>query len=121
MARRIFTHIYMLRFPLLVLIFLGVILPLTLRTSMFRGFADLEMNQIVPVSLGVFLLLSSAMTCSFLVLLYGTDRADGTRRQPLAPVAGGTKAGASLRTLCHHKCDSFSRRLFDVKWPQELT
>jgi hypothetical protein len=48
---------------------------------MFHGLGDLEPNQVLIVSLGAFLLLSAAMACALLVLLYGSDRADG-KRQP---------------------------------------
>jgi hypothetical protein len=77
MARRFFLHLYMLRIPLLTLVLLGVILPETFSSTLFRGLADLELNQILVVSLGAFLVFSSAMTCAFLVLLYGAERADG--------------------------------------------
>jgi hypothetical protein len=77
MARRFFQHLYMLRIPLLTLFLFGVILPETFSSTLFRGLADLELNQILVVSLGAFLLFSSAMTCAFLVLLYGAERADG--------------------------------------------
>lgn len=77
MARRFFLHLYMLRVPFLTLVVLGLALPETFASTLFRGLADLEFNQILVVSLGAFLLVSAAMTCAFLVLMYGTERADG--------------------------------------------
>ena len=79
MGRRFFLHLYMLRIPLLMLFLLGAVLPETFKSALFRGLADLAFNQILVVSLGAFLLVSAGMTCAFLVLLYGTERADGTR------------------------------------------
>jgi hypothetical protein len=79
MIRRVFLYIYMLRVPILVLLVLGVVLPMAFGSPMFRGLADLETNQIIGVSFGAFLLFSAAMSCSFLVLLYGGERADGNR------------------------------------------
>lgn len=94
MVRRFFLHLYMLRIPLLILFLLGAVLPETFKSTLVRGLADLEFNQILVVSLGAFLLVSSAMTCAFLVLLYGADRADGAplpaRRLPDAPQVAGT-------------------------------
>lgn len=79
MARRVFLYLYMLRVPVLILFVLGILLPKAFDTPMLHGLADLETNQILVVSLGAFLLVSAAMTCAFLVLLYGSERADGKR------------------------------------------
>jgi Patatin-like phospholipase len=86
MPRRLFLYLYMLRAPFLILVLLGILLPAAFGSPMLHGLADLEPNQIIPVSLGAFLLLSAAMTCAFLVLLYGSARADG-RREPVAAAA----------------------------------
>jgi Patatin-like phospholipase len=91
MARRIFLHLYMMRVPLLLLVTLGFGLPPAFRSPMLHGLADLEDNQIAVLALGAFLLLCATMSCCFLVLLYGTARADG-KREPPAP-------GASLVAL----------------------
>jgi hypothetical protein len=86
MARRVFLHLYMMRVPLIILFVLGFGLPLAFRSPMLRGLADLTNNQIALLAFGAFLLLSAAMTCCFLVLLYGTARADG-KREPAAAAA----------------------------------
>jgi hypothetical protein len=44
---------------------------------MFRGVADLQSNQVIVAAFLAFLLLSEAITCAFLILLYGEERADG--------------------------------------------
>ena len=82
MARRIFLHLYLMRFPILILLALGWLLPLALSSPMFHGFADLYPTQIAMVAFSAFLLISAAITCSFLVLLYGSQRADGKRLPP---------------------------------------
>ena len=76
MVRKFFLLSYMVRVPFLTLVALGFVLPETFGSKLFRGLADLEFNQILVVSWGAFMLFSSAMTCAFLVLFYGTDRAD---------------------------------------------
>ena len=50
---------------------------------MFHGFADLYPTQVALVAFSAFLLVSAAITCCFLVLLYGSQRADGNRLPPL--------------------------------------
>jgi len=82
MIRSFFLHLYMLRVPAGIMILLGIILPYSFNSSLFHGLADLEANQIFPVSLAAFLLLSAAMTCSFLVLLHGRERVDGSASLP---------------------------------------
>lgn len=86
MARRIFLHLYLMRVPILILFLLGWILPNALESPMLHGLADLEPNQIWVVAFAAFLLLSVALSCSFLALLYGSQRADG-KREPLPPEA----------------------------------
>jgi hypothetical protein len=83
MARRFWLLIYMMRVPLMTLGVLGLVLPLAFQTSMFHGVADLEPSQVIGAALLAFLLVSETMTCAFLVLLYGEERADGW--QPNAP------------------------------------
>src|SRR5215472_11657551 len=85
MLRRIGLLVYMMRIPMFILIVLGVVLPLAFDTAMFRGLADLEPYQVWIVTVGAFMVLSAAMTCAFLVLLYGSDRADGSRRAIASP------------------------------------
>ncbi len=85
MARRVFLHLYMMRIPLLLLT-LGFGLPPAFHSPMLHGLADLQNCQIAIVSLGAFLLLCAAMSCCFLVLLYGAARADG-KREPQVPGA----------------------------------
>lgn len=82
MARRIFLHLYMMRVPLLMLLVLGWLFPAALQTPMLHGLADLALNQVAFVAFAAFLLLSGAVTCCFLVLLYGSERADGLRQPP---------------------------------------
>jgi hypothetical protein len=82
MARRIFLHLYLMRFPILILLVLGWLLPKALGSPMFHGFADLYPTQVALVAFSAFLLVSAAITCSFLVLLYGSQRADGKRLPP---------------------------------------
>jgi hypothetical protein len=89
-ARRFFLHLYMMRISILILFLLGGVLPMAFRSPMFHGLADLERNQILTVSAAAVLLISAAITCAFLVLLYGSDRADGKRAplpETLAPEA----------------------------------
>jgi hypothetical protein len=77
MIRRVFLHLYMMRIPLVMLFVVVIVLPSIFTSRYFHGLADLKLNQVWIVSFGAFLLVSSAMTCTFLVILYGTDRADG--------------------------------------------
>ncbi len=86
MARRIFLHLYLMRVPILMLLVLGLFFPYALETPMLHGLADLEFNQVAFVTFAAFLLLSGAVSCCFLVLLYGGDRVDGLR-QPLPAIA----------------------------------
>jgi len=82
MARRIFLHLYLMRVPILMLLVLGWLFPNLLQTPMLHGLADLEFNQVAFVTFAAFLLLSGAVSCCFLVLLYGSERADGLRQPP---------------------------------------
>jgi len=77
--RTFFLHLYLMRVPLAILLLLGLVFPAILGSSMLHGLADLATNQIWAVSLGAFLVFSAAVTCSFLVLLYGSERVDGRR------------------------------------------
>ena len=79
MPRSLFLHLYMLRVPITILVTLGWVLPKAFGNSMFHGLGDLQTSQVCLVSLGAFLLVAAAITCAFLVLLYGSERADGTR------------------------------------------
>ncbi|HKM68163.1 MAG TPA: patatin-like phospholipase family protein [Candidatus Acidoferrum sp.] len=85
MARRIFLHLYLMRVPILMLLLLGLLFPYALQTPMLHGLADLEFNQVAFVAFAAFLLLSVAVSCCFLVLLYGSERADG-KREPAPPI-----------------------------------
>ena len=82
MPRTFFLHVYFMRVPLAILMLLGLVFPAALGSSMLHGLADLAISQIWAVSLGAFLVFSAAVTCCFLVLLYGSERADG-KRMPL--------------------------------------
>ncbi len=83
MLRRFFLLLYMMRIPLITLLILGVALPIAFRTTMFHGVADIEESQVLGTAFLAFLLVSETMTCAFLVLLYGEERADSW--QPGAP------------------------------------
>ena len=82
MARRLFLHLYLMRVPILMLLMLGVLLPCALSSPLLHAMADLEPNQVWLVAFAATLLLSTAITCCFLVLLYGGERADGQRKPP---------------------------------------
>lgn len=82
MLRRFFLLVYMMRVPLITLLILGVALPLAFRTTMFHGVADIEDSQILGTAFLAYLLLSESITCAFLVLLYGEERADGWQPGP---------------------------------------
>jgi len=86
MARRISLHLYLMRVPILMLLLMGWFLPNALKSPMLHGLADLQTSQVRAVAFAASLLLSVALTCSFLVLLYGSQRADG-KREPLPPAA----------------------------------
>jgi predicted acylesterase/phospholipase RssA len=86
MPRRIFLHLYLMRVPILLLLVLGVLLPCAFSSPLFHALADLEDNQVWIVAFAATLLLSSTITCCFLVLLYGSERADG-KREPAPPAA----------------------------------
>jgi hypothetical protein len=81
--KRFFLLFYMMRVPLLTLLVLGAVLPLAFRTTMLHGIADIATKQIAIVSLTAFLLLCTSITCMFLVLLYGVERAEGLRTGPI--------------------------------------
>src|SRR5215471_11825125 len=76
-GRSFFLLLYMMRVPLLSLAVIGIALPLGFHTSMLHGVADLGLRQVFSVALLASILVSSTMTGSFLILLYGQERADG--------------------------------------------
>jgi hypothetical protein len=80
--RRRFLLLYMMRVPLLFLTVLGFGLPWAFGTSMFHGVADLALPQVLTASFLSSLLVSTAITSCFLILLYGQERADGWIVQP---------------------------------------
>lgn len=80
--RRRFLLLYMMRVPLAFLALLGVGLPCAFKTSMFHGVADLALRQVMTAAFLASLMVSVAITSSFLVLLYGQERADGWIVQP---------------------------------------
>jgi len=67
----------MMRVPLVFLTVLGFGLPWAFQSAMFHGVADLELLQVGEVSFLAFLYVSGAISCCYLVLLYGEERADG--------------------------------------------
>src|ERR1700740_1014234 len=76
--RRRFLLLYMMRVPLLFLGVLGFGLPWAFGTSLFHGVAGLTLAQVLQAGV----LVSTAMTTCFLILLYGQERADGWIVQP---------------------------------------
>src|SRR5271155_2796984 len=80
--RRRFLLLYMMRVPLLFLTVLGFGLPWAFGTSMFHGVADLALPQVLTAACLASLLVSTAITSSFMILLYGQERADGWIPQP---------------------------------------
>jgi len=98
MARRIFLHIYLMRVPILTLLVLGLLLPYALDSSMLHGLADLDMvsHQVVVVAFAAFLLLSAAVSCAFVVLLYGSERADAERKPSCGAPSGQNKGSRKL-------------------------
>jgi len=75
--RRRFLLLYMMRVPLTFLTVLGFGLPWAFQTAMFHGIADLDLVQVGAASFLAYLYISSAISCCFLILLYGEERADG--------------------------------------------
>jgi hypothetical protein len=80
--RRRFLLLYMMRVPLIFLTLLGIGLPLAFQTPMFHGVADLTLLQVLKAACLASLLVSVAITSSFMILLYGQERADGWIVQP---------------------------------------
>ena len=80
--RRRFLLLYMMRVPLFFLFVLGAGLPWAFGTSMFHGVADLALPQVLTAAFLASLLVSTAITSCFLILLYGQERADGWSVQP---------------------------------------
>jgi hypothetical protein len=80
--RRRFLLLYMMRVPLTFLTVLGFGLPWAFQTAMFHGIADLELVQVGLAAFLAFLYISSAISCCFMILLYGEERADGWENLP---------------------------------------
>jgi hypothetical protein len=80
--RKRFLLLYMMRVPLTFLTVLGFGLPWAFQTAMFHGIADLELVQVGAAAFLSFLYISSAISCCFLILLYGEERADGWENLP---------------------------------------
>lgn len=97
--RRRFLLLYMMRVPLLFLGVLGFGLPWAFGTSMFHGVADLTLPQVLTAAFLASLLVSTAMTTCFLILLYGQERADGWIVQP-APQDRVSVWGVGFLYLC---------------------
>jgi hypothetical protein len=97
--RRRFLLLYMMRVPLLFLAVLGFGLPWAFGTSMFHGVADLALPQVLTAAFLASLLVSTAITSCFLILLYGQERADGWIVQP-APQDRVSVWGVAFLYLC---------------------
>ena len=80
--RKRFLLLYMMRVPLTFLTMLGVGLPWAFQSTMFHGIADLELIQVGTASFLGFLYVSTAISSSYMILLYGEERADGWRNLP---------------------------------------
>src|SRR5579859_1803930 len=80
--RKRFLLLYMMRVPLTFLTMLGVGLPWAFQSTMFHGIADLELIQVGTASFLGFLYVSAAISSSYMILLYGEERADGWRNLP---------------------------------------
>lgn len=80
--RRRFLLLYMMRVPLIFMAVLGFLLPWLFTTSMFHGVADLIPRQLAEAAFLAFILINSAISMCFLVLLYGIERADGWATRP---------------------------------------
>jgi len=80
--RKRFLLLYMMRVPLTFLTVLGFGLPWAFQTPMFHGIADLELVQVGVAAFLAFLYISSAISCCFMILLYGEERADGWGNLP---------------------------------------
>jgi hypothetical protein len=80
--RRRFLLLYMMRVPLIFMAILGFLMPWGFTASMFHGVADLIERQYVEAAFLAFILISSAISMCFLVLLYGEERADGWAARP---------------------------------------
>jgi hypothetical protein len=80
--RRRFLLLYMMRIPLLFMAVIGFLLPWGFTTSMFHGVADLSYPQLTLAAFLACILINSAISSCFLVLLYGEERADGWAERP---------------------------------------
>jgi len=80
--RRRFLLLYMMRIPLLFMTVIGFLLPWGFTTSMFHGVADLSYQQLAWAAFLACILINSAISSCFLVLLYGEERADGWAERP---------------------------------------
>jgi hypothetical protein len=93
--RRRFLLFFMMRVPLFFVAVLGFGLPWAFGTSMFHGVADLVPHQLVEASFLAVLLINSAISSCFLILLYGEERADGWAERA-APKARVSARGVAL-------------------------
>jgi hypothetical protein len=75
--RRRFLLLYMMRIPLFFVGVTGFLLPWGFKTSMFHGVADLSYSQLALAAFLACILINSAISGGFLVLLYGEERTDG--------------------------------------------
>ncbi|HLH43714.1 MAG TPA: patatin-like phospholipase family protein [Bryobacteraceae bacterium] len=82
MAQKFLSYLYWLRVPLLTLVFLGALLPLSFQTALFRGLADLTLREVKWASFMALLIAGSAMATANLVFLYAKAR---MLDQPLSP------------------------------------
>jgi hypothetical protein len=75
-----FPLLCVMRFPLLFLALLG--LPAAFGTSMYHSVAELALPQVLSAACPASLVVSTAITRSFMVLLYGHERGrlDGPAR-----------------------------------------
>jgi hypothetical protein len=77
-----FLLLYMMRIPLLFMTVIGFLLPWGFTSSMFHGVADLSYPQLAVAAFLACILINSAISGCFLVLLYGEERADGWVERP---------------------------------------
>ena len=82
MAQKFFSYLYWLRVPLLTFVFLGLLLPLTFETALFRGLADLTLREVKWASFMALLIAGSAMATTNLIFLYARAR---MLDEPLSP------------------------------------
>src|SRR5271155_1037697 len=83
--RRFLLMLYMMRVALGLLTILGFGLPWAFKKSMFHGVADLTLWQAGEAAFLAALLVNSAITAGYLVLLHGEERAIGWLPEADAP------------------------------------